>query len=206
MALSSPSSVHSRCRRRTIPTRPPPRTTGSGDTVDYDKLLLATGAVPRRLSVPGADSYGVFSLRTREDSDAIRACFGDGNRLVIIGAGWIGLEVAAAARVAGTDVTVIEVAELPLLGVLGPELAQVFADLHAGNGVDLRLGAQVSAITTDADRVIGVQLADGHTVPADAVTISGSPSHTQAAGSSPLCRSATISVASSDLIVASVCE
>jgi len=143
----------------------------SGDAVGYDKLLLATGSVPRRLPVPGAGADGVFYLRTREDSDAIRACFGGGTRLVIIGAGWIGLEVAAAARGAGTDVTVIEMAELPLLGVLGPELAQVFADLHTSNGVDLHLGARLSAITTETGRVSGVQLADGETVPADAVVV-----------------------------------
>jgi 3-phenylpropionate/trans-cinnamate dioxygenase ferredoxin reductase component len=142
-----------------------------GEPVGYDKLLLATGAVPRRLSIPGADADQVLHLRTREDSDAIRACFGDDKRLVIIGAGWIGLEVAAAARGAGTAVTVIEVSELPLLGVLGPELAQVFADLHIGNGVDLRLRTQVSAITTDGSRVTGVELAGGETVPADAVVV-----------------------------------
>lgn len=141
-----------------------------GEPVAYDKLLLATGAVPRRLPIPGADAENVLYLRTREDADAIRACFGD-RRLVIIGAGWIGLEVAAAARGAGTTVTVIEVADLPLLGVLGPELAQVFADLHTGNGVDLRLGTQVSAIATDGSRVTGVELAGGETVPAYAVVV-----------------------------------
>jgi 3-phenylpropionate/trans-cinnamate dioxygenase ferredoxin reductase subunit len=143
----------------------------SGDAVSYDKLLLATGSVPRRLPIPGADADGVLYLRTREDSDAIRARFGDGKRLVIIGASWIGLEVAAAARDVGTHVTVIDVAELPLLGVLGPELAHVFADLHTSHGVDLRLGTGVSAITIETGRVSGVQLAGGETVPADAVVV-----------------------------------
>ena len=105
-------------------------TLDDGTELGYDKLLLATGALPRRLSLPGADAEGVLYLRSREDSDAIRATFGAGRRLVVIGAGWIGLEVAAAARQAGTEVTVVEMAELPLLAVLGPELAQVFADLH----------------------------------------------------------------------------
>jgi 3-phenylpropionate/trans-cinnamate dioxygenase ferredoxin reductase component len=127
--------------------------------------------VPRRLPIPGADADGVLYLRTREDCDAIRAGFGDDKRLVIIGSGWIGLEVAAAARGAGTAFTVIEVAELRLLGVLGPELATVFADLHASNGVDLRLGTQVAAIAADNGRANGVQLVGGQTVAADAVVV-----------------------------------
>jgi NADPH-dependent 2,4-dienoyl-CoA reductase/sulfur reductase-like enzyme len=141
-----------------------------GPDVEYDKLLLATGSVPRRLPIPGADAEGVHYLRTREDSDAIRALFGAGRRLVIIGAGWIGLEVAAAARGAGTEVTIAEVAALPLVGVLGPELAQVFADLHTANGVDLRLGVQVDEIVTEGGRASGVRLG-GETLPADTVVI-----------------------------------
>ncbi|MGH8960434.1 MAG: NAD(P)/FAD-dependent oxidoreductase [Jatrophihabitantaceae bacterium] len=137
----------------------------------YDKLLLATGAVPRRLSLPGSDAEGVHYLRSREDSDAIRGTFGPGKHLVIIGAGWIGLEVAAAARGAGTEVTVVEVADLPLLGVLGPDIAQVFADLHTANGVDLRLGAKLEQLTVTDGRVSGVRLADGASLPADAIVV-----------------------------------
>ncbi|HOF37059.1 MAG TPA: FAD-dependent oxidoreductase [Dermatophilaceae bacterium] len=116
-----------------------------GTEIAYDQLLLATGSRPRRL--PLADDSGVPTayLRTIEDSDRIRAAFGPGHRIVIIGAGWIGLEVAAAARAAGTEVTVFEVAELPLLRVLGPRVAQAFTDLHRAHGVDLRLGTAVSA-------------------------------------------------------------
>jgi 3-phenylpropionate/trans-cinnamate dioxygenase ferredoxin reductase component len=142
-----------------------------GTSIGYDKLLLATGALPRRLTLPGADAEGVLYLRSREDSDAIRATFGAGRRLVIIGAGWIGLEVAAAARQADTEVTVVEMAELPLLAVLGPELAQVFADLHRAHGVDLRLGATLEEITVDGGRATGVRLGDGTTVAADAVVV-----------------------------------
>jgi 3-phenylpropionate/trans-cinnamate dioxygenase ferredoxin reductase component len=137
--------------------------------IGYDKLVLATGARPRRLSLPGADAAGVHYLRTRADSDAIRACLGDGQRLIIIGGGWIGLEVAAAARGAGTTVTLLEAAELPLLSVLGPELAQVFADLHRANGVDLRLGVRIDAITTGHGRAVGARLSDGTTIEADAI-------------------------------------
>ena len=86
--------------------------------------------------MPGADADTCCTYATRADADAIRATFGAGHRLVIIGGGWIGLEVAAAARGAGTDVTILEMAELPLLGVLGPEIATVFADLHREHGVD----------------------------------------------------------------------
>lgn len=142
-----------------------------GSTLGYDKLVLATGSVPRRLPLPGADAEGVHTLRTVEDSDAIRAAFGPGHRLVIIGGGWIGLEVAAAARAADTDVTVIEALELPLLNVLGPEAAAVFADLHRTNGVDLRLSARLTAITTEGGRATGVQLEGGETIAADSVVI-----------------------------------
>ena len=142
-----------------------------GTTIGYGKLVLATGALPRRLPLPGADAAGVYYLRTREDSDAIRSCFGDGKRLIVIGGGWIGLEVAAAARGAGTSVTVLEAAELPLLGVLGPELARVFADLHQANGADLRLGARIGAITTSHGRATGAQLADGTTIEADGIVV-----------------------------------
>lgn len=145
--------------------------TDAGATARYDKLVLATGSTPRTLPLPGADAQRVLTLRTRQDSDAIREFFGAGKRLVIIGGGWIGLEVAAAARTADTEVTVLEAAELPLLAVLGPQLGEVFADLHRDHGVDLRLGAHVTAIETQDGAAVGVRLADGSTVPADAVLI-----------------------------------
>jgi 3-phenylpropionate/trans-cinnamate dioxygenase ferredoxin reductase subunit len=91
-----------------------------GSEQSYDKLLLATGSTPRRPSMPGADGASALYLRRKADSDAIRATFGAGKRLAIIGGGWIGLEVASAARQAGTDVAVLEAAELPLYSALGP--------------------------------------------------------------------------------------
>jgi 3-phenylpropionate/trans-cinnamate dioxygenase ferredoxin reductase component len=142
-----------------------------GASLRYDKLLLATGAVPRRLQHPGADADGVLYLRNREDSDAVRATFGADRRLVVIGAGWIGLEVASAARQAGTEVSVIEMAGLPLVGVLGPKLAQVFADLHAERGVDLRLGARLEQIDVEDGRAVGARLDDGSIVSGDAVVV-----------------------------------
>ncbi|WP_063053753.1 NAD(P)/FAD-dependent oxidoreductase [Nocardia arthritidis] len=144
-------------------------------TLPYDKLALATGSTPRTLPIPGADAPNVYTLRTIEDSDTLIELFGSARRIVIIGAGWIGLEVAAAARAAGVEVTVIERADLPLLAVLGPEMAQVFADLHRANGVDFRFGAQVDAITTEeaiaTDVANGVRLADGSTIEADAILV-----------------------------------
>jgi 3-phenylpropionate/trans-cinnamate dioxygenase ferredoxin reductase component len=127
-----------------------------GSRLPYGALVLATGSEPRTLDVPGAEP---LTLRTRADSDRVKATFGEGKRLLIVGGGWIGLEVAAAAREAGTDVTLVEGAEQPLLAVLGPELGKVFADLHREHGVDLRLGStDLSGIDADAVLVgIGVR-------------------------------------------------
>ncbi|MGK8503872.1 NAD(P)/FAD-dependent oxidoreductase [Nocardia asiatica] len=146
-----------------------------GSTLSYHKLALATGSTPRTLPVPGADAPNVYTLRTIEDSDTLIELFGSARRIVVIGAGWIGLEVAAAARAAGVEVTIVERADLPLRAVLGPEMAQVFADLHRANGVDFRFEAQVEAITTEeaiaTDVANGVRLADGSTIEADAVLV-----------------------------------
>jgi NADPH-dependent 2,4-dienoyl-CoA reductase/sulfur reductase-like enzyme len=142
-----------------------------GTSVPFGKLLLATGSIARTLPIPGSDAQGVHVLRTREQSDAIRATFGAGRRLAIVGAGWIGLEVAAAARQADTDVTIVEAAELPLLAVLGAQIAEVFADLHRAHGVDLRLGASLAEITQQDGVATGLRLADGTTIAADAVVV-----------------------------------
>ena len=145
--------------------------TAGGQPVRYDRLLLATGASPRHLRLPHADLPGVHYLRNLDDSDALRAAFRPGANVVVIGAGWIGLETAAAARTAGATVTVLESAELPLLRVLGPQMAQVFAGLHRENGVDLRLGVEVAGLRADGSTVTGVELGDGAVVDADAVVV-----------------------------------
>jgi 3-phenylpropionate/trans-cinnamate dioxygenase ferredoxin reductase component len=142
-----------------------------GARVPYSKLLLTTGSSPRRLSVPGADAEGVHYLRRVDDSDRIKAAIEASSRMAVIGAGWIGLETAAAARTVGLEVTVVEVAQLPLLRVLGREVAQVFADLHAANGTDLVFGAQVAEITVSHGRADGIRLADGSHIQADAVIV-----------------------------------
>ncbi|MDQ1743389.1 MAG: hypothetical protein QOE23_1728 [Pseudonocardiales bacterium] len=142
-----------------------------GSQVGYDKLLLATGATPRTLSVPGAEAEGVYLLRTLDDSEALKALLVGISRLVVIGAGWIGLEVTAAARQAGVEVTVVESAELPLLRVLGPEVARVFADLHVQHGVDFRFNASLTELRTADGRVTGAVLGDGTVLEADAVLV-----------------------------------
>jgi 3-phenylpropionate/trans-cinnamate dioxygenase ferredoxin reductase subunit len=144
-----------------------------GSHVGYDRLLLATGSSPRRLPVPGAGADGVHYLRRMEDSEQINDTLATASRVAVIGGGWIGLEVAAAARQAGVQVVLIEAAELPLLGVLGPQVAQVFADLHRDHGVDLRCGTEITAITTgnSTRKATGVRLADGTTIGADAVIV-----------------------------------
>jgi 3-phenylpropionate/trans-cinnamate dioxygenase ferredoxin reductase component len=139
----------------------------------YDKLLLATGSSPRRLTVPGADLDNVLYLRTLEDSDRMKQALAPGIRVVVIGAGWIGLESAAAARAAGADVTVLEHNQLPLLRVLGSQIARVFADLHRDHDVDLRCGVFVTGIrsTAHGSSVAAVTLAEGTEVPADLVIV-----------------------------------
>jgi 3-phenylpropionate/trans-cinnamate dioxygenase ferredoxin reductase subunit len=145
-------------------------TVAYGQPVDYDALLLTTGSTPRRLQLPGADLDGVHYLRRLEDSVQIKAAYARGPRVVVIG-GWIGLETAAAARAAGLDVTILEQAPLPLLGVLGRDVAQVFANLHRDRKVDLRCGVQVAALTGSGGTVTGVQLGDGTQLDADLVLV-----------------------------------
>ncbi|WP_405132811.1 NAD(P)/FAD-dependent oxidoreductase [Nocardia sp. NBC_01388] len=142
-----------------------------GTTLPYDKLALATGSRPRRLPIPGADAAGVYTLRTAEDSLALLEMFGTARRLVVIGAGWIGLEVTAAARAAGLEVTVLETLAVPLQTALGPQIGAVFADLHREHGVDLRLETKVAEITTADGRATGVRLADDTVIEADAVLV-----------------------------------
>jgi 3-phenylpropionate/trans-cinnamate dioxygenase ferredoxin reductase subunit len=146
-------------------------TTAKDERLVYDKLLLCTGSSPRRLRVPGADLDGVLYLRTVGDSERIKDALVSVSRLAVIGAGWIGLEVTAAARNAGVNVTLLEMVELPLLRVLGREVAQIFAALHRDHGVDLRFGVQVEEITGREGQVAGVRLTDGRHVEAEAVVV-----------------------------------
>ncbi len=139
-----------------------------GRELAYDALVLATGARPRKLPLVGADLEGVHLFRTAADIDAIRPRFVSGAKLVVIGAGYIGLEVAAVARQTGLDVTVIETAVRPLARVTSPEVAGFFLDEHTRQGVRFVLGGQ-PAVIKGKERVTGVGLTDGSELPADIV-------------------------------------
>jgi NADPH-dependent 2,4-dienoyl-CoA reductase/sulfur reductase-like enzyme len=134
------------------------------ESVRFDRLLLATGSTPRRL--PDLERAGVplTTLRTLEDSLALRDRLA--GRLLVVGAGWIGLEVASAARQAGGEVTVVDPAAQPLLAALGPEVGALFGDLHREHGVDLRLGTVVESAGSGTFR-----LSDGHEVRPDLVVV-----------------------------------
>lgn len=138
-------------------------TLSGGETLSYDKLLIATGAPPRRLPCGGGDLAGVAYLRTIADSDALRPALAKTGRLVVIGAGYIGLEVAASARKAGLDVTVLEAADRALKRVAGPEVSDYFHRLHREAGVDLRLDAAFDRFEGGA-RVEAAVLKDGERI------------------------------------------
>lgn len=143
-----------------------------GTSHGWDRLLLATGSDPRRLPLPGAELAGVRTLRTVDDSERLHEVLKDGGRrVVLIGSGWIGMEVGATARTLGNEVTILDRDTVPLANALGEELGRVFARLHEENGVVLRPSVQVERIVGEAGAVTGVRLADGETVPADLVVM-----------------------------------
>lgn len=144
----------------------------SGTRQSYDRLLLATGSRPRTLDVPGSDLDGLHTLRTLDDSRSLLAALTPGRRVVIIGAGWIGCEVAAAARKHEAEVTIVERLPLPLHQVLGDTIAAVFRDLHTENGVTWRFDTGLAGFTGEDGRITGVRLDDGSELPADVVMMS----------------------------------
>jgi 3-phenylpropionate/trans-cinnamate dioxygenase ferredoxin reductase subunit len=145
-------------------------TTSEGEEIGYDRLLLATGSQVRRLSLPGADLEGVHYLRSVEDADRLRRAIAPGTEVAVIGAGWIGSEVAASARQLGAEVALIEMAQVPLERVLGPEVGALYRDLHAAHGVRLHMGVGVDSLR-GADQVEEVRLGDGTSVPAEVVVV-----------------------------------
>jgi len=144
-----------------------------GPTVPYDGLLLATGAQPRRLMVPGEELPQVHHVRTLDDSARLRHALveRDTPHVVLIGAGWIGMEVAATARQLGAQVTVVGRQAIPLAGAIGEELGEVFQRRHERAGVRFRMSEDVRAIVGSAGRVSGVMLASGELLPADLVVV-----------------------------------
>jgi 3-phenylpropionate/trans-cinnamate dioxygenase ferredoxin reductase subunit len=141
-----------------------------GAPLQYDRLLLTTGATPRSLDLPGVELAGVVTLRTVVDADGLREQISRARRVIVVGAGWIGCEVAAGARTSGAQVTMLTPDAFPLVRVLGPDVGEVFADLHAEHGVDLRLGTGVEAIV-GGDRARGVRTADGEVIDGDLIVL-----------------------------------
>jgi 3-phenylpropionate/trans-cinnamate dioxygenase ferredoxin reductase component len=144
--------------------------TADGASIGYERLLIATGAEPRRLDVPGADLAGIHYLRTLADSRDLRSALRSASRLAVVGAGWIGSEVAASARQLGVDVALIDPMSAPLVRVLGPELGHVYLDLHREHGVSLHMDTAVSAFSGNG-RVSGVVTGDGSVIDADLVVV-----------------------------------
>jgi 3-phenylpropionate/trans-cinnamate dioxygenase ferredoxin reductase subunit len=141
-------------------------TLSDGRELGYERLLLTTGAEPRKIPVPGADLDGVHYLRTLADCDALRDRLNDGGRAAVVGAGWIGSEFAASARQRGLDVTLIDPLKLPNERIFGPEIGSFYRDVHAQHGVDLRLGDGVEAFEGDG-RVARVRTSSGAVVDCD---------------------------------------
>jgi 3-phenylpropionate/trans-cinnamate dioxygenase ferredoxin reductase subunit len=141
-----------------------------GERIRYDALLLATGSRAKRIPLPGIDLDGVFLLRTVADCERLRAAIRGAGRVVVIGAGWIGSEVAASARQMGADVALIAPETVPLERVLGPEIGRIYRDVHAGHGVELALGIGVAAIEGDG-KAAGVRTSGGRVLPADVVVV-----------------------------------
>jgi 3-phenylpropionate/trans-cinnamate dioxygenase ferredoxin reductase component len=143
---------------------------GDGAELAFDRLLLATGAAPRRISIPGADLDGVRYLRTLADCDRLRGDLETRGTVVVVGAGWIGVEFAASARQLGCEVTVIDPASVPLERVLGRELGTFYRDVHRDHGVDMLLGTGVDRFE-GADRVQRVRTTDGRAIDCDVAVV-----------------------------------
>jgi 3-phenylpropionate/trans-cinnamate dioxygenase ferredoxin reductase subunit len=142
----------------------------SGEHIGYDRLLLATGAAPRRLPLPGAELAGIHYLRSRQDADNLAAAAARAEHVVVVGTGWIGTEAAASLRQLGRQVTLVGPDTAPLAGVLGPEVAGVYRDLHADNGVQLILGTRIAGFR-GTGQVEAVITSDGRTIECDLVLI-----------------------------------
>jgi len=141
----------------------------NGESISYDGLIIATGGDVRRLPNQ-PDLAGIHTLRTLDDATALRNEIAEGTRVVVIGAGFIGLEAAATAKKRGADVTVLEGLEAPLIRAMGAEMGAAIGAVHERNGVAVRCGVQVASINGDA-RVTGVTLTNGETIAADVVIV-----------------------------------
>ncbi len=145
-------------------------TLADGERIEWDRLLLSVGAEPRRPPIPGIELDGVMTLRSLPDSDRLRQAIASGGPLLVIGAGWIGCEVAASARQMGAEVTLIERESLPLLGVLGAEVGALYADVHREHGVELLPESAVEAFE-GTGLLERVRLAGGRTIDCGAAVV-----------------------------------
>jgi 3-phenylpropionate/trans-cinnamate dioxygenase ferredoxin reductase subunit len=157
-------------RVRAIETRSSEVVLETGERIGYDSVLLATGAAPRHLDVPGKELSGIHYLRSVEDSDGLREAIRVATRVVVVGAGWIGSEVAASARQMGPEVALVDVTTVPLERVMGAEVGRIYRDLHAEHGVALHFGAGIDRFV-GAGQVEGVRLADGTNLTGDLVVV-----------------------------------
>ena len=146
-------------------------TLAGGETLSYDVLILATGARPRRLDIPGIDLAGVCELRTAADAERLKAALKPGCRLAVVGGGYIGLEVAASARALGAEAVVIELQSRVLARVASEPLSEFFEAYHRARGVNFEMGVSIHEILGEAGRVTGVKLSDGRTIACDAALI-----------------------------------
>jgi 3-phenylpropionate/trans-cinnamate dioxygenase ferredoxin reductase component len=144
---------------------------GSGNSLDYGHLVLATGARNRLLDIPNANLEGVRYLRTLDESEALRHLIGPGQRVVVIGAGFIGLEFAATARGKGMEVDVVELGVRVMARAVTAEISEFFQARHAAAGIRIHLGVQVTSIEADGPKVTGVSLSDGRHLPADLIVV-----------------------------------
>jgi 3-phenylpropionate/trans-cinnamate dioxygenase ferredoxin reductase component len=145
--------------------------TKSGKVLTFDRLALTVGARPRRLDAPGADLDGVTYLRTADDATMLRELQSDAESVVVVGGGFIGLEAAAVARAQGKSVTVVEAADRLIGRAVAPVVSEFYRAAHTRRGVEIRLGARVTRLTGDHNRVQAVELSDGTRIPADLVIV-----------------------------------
>jgi 3-phenylpropionate/trans-cinnamate dioxygenase ferredoxin reductase subunit len=143
----------------------------SGDRLDYGHLVLATGARNRLIDIPNANLPDVRYLRILDDSEDLRRRLASKKRVVVIGAGFIGLEFAATARIKGLEVDVLELASRVMARAVTAEVSEYFQGRHAATGIRIHLGVQATAIETEGDQVAGVSLSDGRHIPADLVVV-----------------------------------
>jgi 3-phenylpropionate/trans-cinnamate dioxygenase ferredoxin reductase component len=144
---------------------------GSGSSLDYGHLVLATGARNRLLDIPNANLDSVRYLRTLDESEALRHRIASGQRVVVIGAGFIGLEFAATARAKGLEVDVVELGTRVMARAVTAEISEFFQSSHSAAGIRIHLGVQVTSIESDGSKVTGVSLSDGRHMPADLVVV-----------------------------------